>query len=306
MRFSLIIPTYNRADLVLKTVDSALKQTFLDFEVIVVDDGSTDETETRFKALSHPQLIYVRKANAERGAARNFGARLAQGEYVSFFDSDDSMDPDHLAEADRCVERFSKPEVFALGFRVEDGEGRVKRVIRDLPDPLNETLLRDNILGCNPVFVRKDVFARHSFGEERALAGSEDWLLWLQLAARYPFRFCNKATCALIDHGGRSVYHFTEAKLQGRTRAMCDGLAADAVFMEQYGSHLGRIRAFRHVYTGLHLALSGHVWLPLVYLGRASLTDARSLARRATLGTLKHVLLNATGRISKIAGGSAC
>jgi glycosyltransferase involved in cell wall biosynthesis len=305
MRFSLIIPTYNRAGLVFKTVESALRQTFRDFEIIIVDDGSTDDTEARFKEFSHPQLTYVRKANAERGAARNFGARLAQGEYLSFFDSDDLMDAEHLAEADRCVEAFARPEVFAVGFRIEDGKGMVKHRIRDLPDPLNGTLLRSNVLGCNPVFVRKDIFAKHPFGEERALAGSEDWLLWLQLCARYPFRFWNTATCALVDHGGRSVYHFKEASLQGRTRAMCAGLEADAVFMKRYGGHLGRIRAFRHVYTGLHLALSGHVWLPLVYLGRASLTDPRSLARRATLGTLKHVLLNATSRLTKTPGRRA-
>lgn len=305
MRFSLVIPTYNRAELVLRTVESVLRQAFTDFEVIVVDDGSTDDTAARFASFRHPQVAYVRKENGERGAARNFGARRAKGEYLSFFDSDDLMDPEHLYEANRCIEAFARPEVFAVGFRIEDGEGEVKRRIADLPDPMNDTLLQSNILGCNPVFVRRDIFEQCQFGEARELAGSEDWLLWLRLAARYPFRFWNRVTCALIDHGGRSVYHFKEESLEGRTRAMCAGLEADPVFMDRYGCYLARIRAFRHVYTGLHLAISGHIKLPLIYLGKAALTDARSLARLATLGTLKHVLRNAALKVARRSGRPA-
>jgi glycosyltransferase involved in cell wall biosynthesis len=292
MKFSVIIPTYNRAAVVLKTIESVLVQRCQDFEVIVVDDGSTDDTEARFARFSHPKVSYRRKDNAERGAARNYGARLAQGDYLTFFDSDDLMDPDHLEEAARCIDAYGRPAVFATAFRIEDGEGGVKKRIENLTDPLNARHLEGNVLGCNPVFVRRDVFESCQFGEERELAGSEDWLLWLRLSARHEFRFWNRATCALIDHGGRSVYHFKESALEGRTRAMCAALEADPVFLKRYGRHLGRIRGFRHVYTGLHLAISGHVRLPLVYLGRAAATDPRSLARRATLGTIKHVLLN--------------
>lgn len=292
MRFSLIIPTYNRAELLFRTLESVLAQEFGDFEVIVVDDGSTDSTEARFATYRHPKVRYFRKENGERGAARNFGARQARGEYLSFFDSDDLMDPDHLSEANRCIEELGRPEVFSLGYRVEDGRGGIRRVIRGLPDPVNEALLDSNVLGCIPVFVRKDVFDACPFDETRELAGSEDWLLWLKLAARHPFRFRDRATCALVDHGDRSVYHFEREKLENRTRAMLRGLESDAPFMARYPGRLRGIRAFRDIYTGLHLALSGHVKLPLVYLARAAAADPRSLLRRTTLGTLKHVLRN--------------
>ena len=73
MKFSVIIPTYNRSQFILKTIQSVLEQTYKDFEVIVIDDGSTDDTEEVVKSISNPQLSYYKKVNAERGAARNLG-----------------------------------------------------------------------------------------------------------------------------------------------------------------------------------------------------------------------------------------
>lgn len=291
-QFSIIIPTYNRATLVFKTLESVLAQEFGDFEVLVVDDGSTDETPELFARFQHPKVSYFKKENAERGAARNFGASKAGGDYLTFFDSDDLMAVNHLAEAWKCIQAFGRPEVFALGFRIEDSSGNIKRLVKDLPDPLNDFLLKGNILGCNPVFVRADIFGRNPFGEARKLAGSEDWLLWLKLAARYPFRFWNQVTSSLIDHSERGSYHFKEESLMGRATEIVDGLAADPEFMKRYGSRLGEIRALRHIYTGLHLALLGQVRRPILYLARAGAEDPRSLFCRTTLGALKHILLN--------------
>lgn len=292
VKFSIIIPTYNRAKIVFKTIESVLEQRYDDFEIIVVDDGSTDETQELFTRFQNPKVSYFRKENGERGAARNFGARKAVGDYLSFFDSDDLLKPNHLDEALKCIQAFDRPEVFAIGFSVVDGEGRVKRVVRDLPNPMNERLFAGNVLGCSAVFVRKDIFDQVPFCETRALAGSEDWLLWLRLAARYPFRFWNQVTWSLVDHGGRSVYHFEEKKLTARSREMLAGLKADPVFMNRYADRIGQIQASREIYTGLHLALSGHVGLPFVYLGRAAATYPNVLWSRTTLGTLKHVLVN--------------
>ena len=301
MKFSIVIPTYNRAELVFRTLESALAQDYANFEVLVVDDGSTDDTERRFLAYHHPKVAYYRRPNGERGAARNFGASKATGDYLNFFDSDDLMLPNHLSEARKCIEAFDRPEVFAIGFRMEDGAGKVKQTLRHLPDPLNETLLTGNVLGCNPVFVRKDIFERNSFDETRALAGSEDWLLWLRLSARFRFRFWDQVTSRLIDHSGRSVYHFAETKLVGRSEIMLARLSEDEVFMNRYGAKIPGIRAFRYIYTGLHLALSGQVNRPMVFLYKAAVTRPSSLFRKATLGTLKHVLRN----LLRLGAGSA-
>jgi hypothetical protein len=99
-----------------------------------------------------------------------------------------------------------------------------------------------------------------------------------------------------LDHENRSVYHFEEAKLEARAELLVKVLEADAVFMRRYGSRLKSIRAYRHIYTGLHLALSGGVRRPLVHLALAAREAPESLLRRSTLGTFKHVLRNLLAR----------
>ena len=89
--FSVIIPTFNRADFIGKTVESVLRQTFTDFEIIVIDDGSTDNTAEIIAPIIDERLTYHFKQHEERAAARNAGTKLARGEYVTFLDSDDLL-----------------------------------------------------------------------------------------------------------------------------------------------------------------------------------------------------------------------
>ena len=94
--FSIIIPTYNRASLIKETINSVLLQDYPNFEIIIVDDGSTDDTENIVKSIEDSRINYHKKTNAERGAARNFGIKLAKGEYITFLDSDDILYVNHL------------------------------------------------------------------------------------------------------------------------------------------------------------------------------------------------------------------
>jgi glycosyltransferase involved in cell wall biosynthesis len=291
MRFSIIIPTYNRARLVAETVKSALRMDYPDFEVIVVDDESTDDTESVLTAIHDPRFSYYRKKNGERAAARNFGAGKATGDYLNFFDSDDILLPNHLREARNAIEKFGNPEVFGVGFRIENSAGVHFRTINNLPDPANQIFLSGNPLGCNSVFVRRDIFEKFPFKEDRALAGSEDILLWLQLASRFPFRYWPSVTSIHYDHDSRSVYGFDEKKLTERNNILLRYLEADPGFMASYGKYLGRIRAQRHIYTAVHLAVSGYHFLPLKYLTLAARSSVRGFFHAGTAGTLKQVLL---------------
>ena len=95
--FSVIIPAYNRADFIGKAISSVLEQTFSDFELIVVDDASTDNTEELVKAFADSRIVYVKNdTNLERCRSRNKGISLAKGQYICFLDSDDYHLPDHL------------------------------------------------------------------------------------------------------------------------------------------------------------------------------------------------------------------
>jgi len=101
---SVIIPTYNRAQCIKRAIQSVIDQTFRDVEIIVVDDGSTDDTEESVKSISDQRISYIRcEMNRGSGAARNEGLKVAQGNYIAFLDSDDEWLP---AKLSRQVERM--------------------------------------------------------------------------------------------------------------------------------------------------------------------------------------------------------
>lgn len=104
-RFSIIIPTYNRAGSVCATLQSCFAQSLSDLEVLVVDDGSTDDTREVLAAIDDTRLVILHQANAGPAAARNHGMRMARGRHIAFLDSDDYWYPEFLEVASGCLER---------------------------------------------------------------------------------------------------------------------------------------------------------------------------------------------------------
>ncbi|MEE9320484.1 MAG: glycosyltransferase family 2 protein [Granulosicoccus sp.] len=103
-RFSIVIPTYNRAASITNTLTSCFEQTFTDFEIIVVDDGSTDNTAEVLANIDDVRLVAVNQANAGPAAARNTGMDIAKGEYIAFLDSDDLWYPAFLDTMQKKLE----------------------------------------------------------------------------------------------------------------------------------------------------------------------------------------------------------
>jgi glycosyltransferase involved in cell wall biosynthesis len=97
--FSVVIPAYNRAEIITRTIDSVLAQTFSDFEIIVVDDGSTDDLKKVCDKYNSSRIHYIYQNNAGSNPARNNGIRNSRGYYVSFLDSDDTWETEYLDEA---------------------------------------------------------------------------------------------------------------------------------------------------------------------------------------------------------------
>jgi glycosyltransferase involved in cell wall biosynthesis len=125
-KVSVIIPTYNRANLIAQAIDSVLKQTFTDFEIIVVDDGSTDDTAAAVKAYGD-RVRYVWTPNGGTGHARNVGMQHAQGMYFTFLDSDDLFYPYALELETRLLERFPEVSMVCAEVTGFDDHGFVER-----------------------------------------------------------------------------------------------------------------------------------------------------------------------------------
>jgi hypothetical protein len=120
--FSIIIPLFNRRDSVLEAITSVLSQSFQDFEIIVVDDGSNDDGATVVEHLEDPRIRCIRQANAGANAARNRGIDEARGRFTAFLDSDDRYLPDHLARTASALEAQPHRVVFSR-VMVARGEG---------------------------------------------------------------------------------------------------------------------------------------------------------------------------------------
>ncbi|MFM7726230.1 MAG: glycosyltransferase family 2 protein, partial [Flavobacteriales bacterium] len=130
--FSVVIPTYNRAKLVSRAIDSVLGQTFRDLELIVIDDGSTDNTRDALSVYnSDPRFVYVYQNNTKESGARNNGMRLSKGAWVCLLDSDDIFLPNHLQVIHDAIQaNSSKPGIYhALMTRVYSDGRRVNQEI---------------------------------------------------------------------------------------------------------------------------------------------------------------------------------
>lgn len=253
--FSVVIPTYNRASFIRAAVESVLQQSYRDFEVIVVDDGSTDNTESVVRSIQDDRLQYLRKLNGERGAARNFGTREARGKYVTFLDSDDTVYPHHLQTAYDFLQR-NPVEFCHLGFDMKDAKGHVIRESSNLVN-INRNILSGNVLSCNGVFVQKEVLLQNPFSEDRALSSLEDWELWLRLGARYTIYPVKGITSTIIDHEERSVVSGNPTAIEMKVDHFISSVTKDPVNQKHYGEKLRRSAASAHTYAALHLRLAG-------------------------------------------------
>ncbi len=121
--FSIIIPTYNRAHTIRRPIDSIIAQTFTDWELIIVDDGSTDATQEIIETYKDPRIRYVWQENQERSAARNLGIRLATGGWICFQDSDDEYLPEHLEVLFEGIQNHPEYKVIRTGLLIyENGK----------------------------------------------------------------------------------------------------------------------------------------------------------------------------------------
>lgn len=182
---SVIIPCYNHGHYLPCAVNSVLAQTFTDWEAIIVDDGSTDDTRQVAAQFTDPRVRYIYQENRGLSAARNTGIRAAQGEYLAFLDADDEWEPAFLAA---CVEALSEQPALAAvvtlaRFIDENGNGlpRLGGAAVDVQQ-FRSRLLEGGFFPPNAVVVRSETVRSTGLFDER-LTSVEDWDLWLRITA---------------------------------------------------------------------------------------------------------------------------
>ena len=215
-KVSVIIPAYNIASFITEAIESVLSQSYADFEIVVVNDGSPDTEELeRVLTPYMDQIVYLKQENQGAGAARNAGLRVARGHYVAFLDGDDVWYPTHLREQIALIESgpgYDLVYADAVNFGEPSSEGR--RSMETNPSEGEATF--ESILGGRCCVITSAVVARREpiievglFDE--TLRNSQDFDLWLRLAKR---------------DGARINY---QCKVSVRRRIYEGSLASDAI-----------------------------------------------------------------------------
>lgn len=197
--FSVIIPLYNKAPYIAKAIESVLGQTFRDFEVIVIDDGSTDQSLEVAKTFENKSITIISQPNSGVSTARNNGVKLAKHPYICFLDADDWWHPTFLEEMKRLITDFPDAGIYGSGYYiVKNGKERIapigvpqgfERGIIDYCEVYAKTL-------CMPLTSISVVIPKHIFDEEKGFKSQlklgEDFDLWIRIALKHQVILVNK------------------------------------------------------------------------------------------------------------------
>lgn len=197
---SVVVPAYNAGRFLRESLGSVLAQTFQDLEVVVVDDGSKDDTPA--VVLSFGDAVrYVRQENQGVSAARNRGIELSQGRFVAFLDADDIWSPEKLerqmaclAEGGACYSAFRR-----IG---PDGGDRGRSSAPRRGTLLEHLLLVGNVVGTPSTVVVERSLLTQSGGFDRQLSQCADWDLWIRVALVAEFQYVDEPLVRYREHGG--------------------------------------------------------------------------------------------------------
>lgn len=214
---SVVVPTHNRSGLLRETISSILSQTLRGLELIVVSDGSTDDTRQAVESFADPRIVFVEQpASGMPSVPRNRGIALARGRFVALCDDDDVWRPEKL---DRQVALMEKHPAAGLCYTnsVTIRDGRVGEVSRIRPDEFAKDfagLIWKNTICNSSVLVRKEVFEQVGpLDEDPRLCPFDDYEIWLRIAHRYPLVYLDEPLVLYRVHDRNIVGRFAEREL---------------------------------------------------------------------------------------------
>jgi len=204
MQFSIILPTFNRSHMIHNAIESVINQTYENWELIIVDDGSTDSTKTvvnKYKKLEN-KIKYIYQNNKERSAARNKGIEQANGDWICFLDSDDMYYKNHIDEFKSLIEKNNnKKGLYFSGVSYGEYSEDLEEYNMSYNNNLEFVLL--NTIGTPRACASKQILKKHQFNQEINIG--EDKELWSRISQFYPVIFHKKKTFIELEHPNRSI-----------------------------------------------------------------------------------------------------
>lgn len=224
MRFSVVIPLYNKAPYIAKAINSVLSQTFTDFELVIVDDGSKDDSaEIATKAIECRQNCrLIRQENAGVSMARNNGVAASHGDYLCFLDADDWWEPTFLEKMSKLIVEFPDAGIYGTNYTIVN---ETKKKTRVATIGVEEGFEKGYINYCQayaktmymPLWTGAVCIPRTVFDETRGFPKGvklgEDFLLWVQVALKHKVAFLNRPLSFYnqdVDVAWRGTNHLHE------------------------------------------------------------------------------------------------
>jgi glycosyltransferase involved in cell wall biosynthesis len=244
---SVVIPTYNRAHLIAQALESVYAQTFKDYEVILIDDGSTDGTEELIRKNYHGRLRYVKQENKGISGARNHGIALASGKYIAFLDSDDRWLPEKLERQAAYME--THPETGLLCTKLAryeiGGDGKKEICPSGFPKHFSELLEGPNFIPTTTTMVRKTCFEKAGvFDPELPVA--EDWDLWIRIAKNFGMYCLEDVLAEHRDHPQKTTKDLVKV-YDGFWRFYAKNLRLHSEHLPDLKTYKRKAAAFRYL-----------------------------------------------------------
>jgi glycosyltransferase involved in cell wall biosynthesis len=243
-KVSVIIPTHNRAELLRGAIQSVLDQTYRDFEIIVVDDASTDHTPEVVRNFADERIRYVRNAtNRGEGGARNVGLERARGEFIALLDDDDEWLPEKLELQVKVLESSTLQvgAVYTAVSTVDTVTGKSwESAFAARRGNVVEALLANNWITPSSMLLRKECFQKAGRFEEGMRFGA-DYDMWLRVARHFHFECIDKPLVRYRVHGGN---------VTANPRTVIEGLENQLIKYAQLWEANGKARSRRLLVLG--------------------------------------------------------
>lgn len=206
--FSVVIPLYNKAYIIAKTIRSVLAQTFQDFEIIVVDDGSSDDGTSIVKSFGDKRIKIIHQENKGVSAARNRGIEEAKSDYIALLDADDEWKKDYLSMQYQLIKKYPECEIFVTNYEFRLTNGKILPTILNGISFNNDGLMNNYFkiasISHPPITSISVVIKKHLLqsigGFPLGIRSGEDLLTWARLAVRSKIAYSLKV-CAVYNLG---------------------------------------------------------------------------------------------------------
>lgn len=202
-KFAVVLPTYNRADRIVKAIESVIQQSFQDWQLLIIDDGSTDNTrEVVAPLLEDQRILFFQIHHGGAGKARNRGLQEANAEWICFLDSDDYYLPNHLSVLHDFVEESHNiPAFIYTGSSVQRKGALIELPIVESGKDLISHVIYEFLM-INSICLPKAAFEENHFPE--FCTTWQDLHLWYRMISLYPFHQIPIYTTVVVDHDGRN------------------------------------------------------------------------------------------------------